>query len=89
MCNCLQEKKQEFRNHIRKTIEATTPVDSWENQGEFKNTKIVGNSKTPSVVIPFVYSYTRRKNNGEAERRITNAHVDISMIYCPFCGEKF
>ena len=83
MCTCITE----LTNNIRRDLKNKTEnVVQWDDPGEFENIVTVHGKRR--ITMPFRYAYTRRKNSGEPEKKITNGEVKISPKFCPFCGTK-
>lgn len=87
MCDCIKRIVESTRETVKKDVETTTTVFEWEDKGSFANIGW-GKNQQKLVAMPFTFSYTRRKINGEPEKKITNGYVNVAPLYCPFCGEK-
>lgn len=84
MCPCIDKVTKDLQEKLKKEKD---DVYEWEDEGSFQNVTIrTGNVKT--VTLPFRYSYTRRKNSGEPEKKLTNNSFEVMMSFCPFCGSK-
>lgn len=85
MCDCITKLTDDIRLNIKTQTEERTQVVTWDDPGNFQNKVTIGDVNT--VVIPFRFAYTRRKNSGEPEKKITNDSINITPKFCPFCGE--
>ncbi len=85
MCKCFEETRERLIEHVKKQIKEHTELDAnWENKVFF-----FGKDK-PSipVVLPFKVKYREVKVNGEPYKKLTDGSFNVTMKFCPFCGEK-
>ena len=85
MCKCFDELKEKIEIQIKEKIENHT-----EYEGNWKNSVFFFGENPPSipVVVPFEYSYRSVKTNGEPYKNKTTSIMNVTMSFCPFCGES-
>lgn len=86
-CKCFKEvgdrMKERVADHLGDSVHTMDECD-------FGNrTWVLENGDYCGVMLTYLVRYYRKKKNGEAETRLTNADTKIAINFCPFCGTKF
>jgi hypothetical protein len=85
MCNCFEKTKEKIIDKIiSKAPDHTEFSGDWENKVFFFG----DNPPCVPVVVPFKYSLRQIKTNGEPYRNMTSDVMNVTMSFCPFCGQK-
>lgn len=87
-CNCIEKVTKTTKEHIKDSLKDVN-IAEWENEGRFQNYGYNLSGGDSKIGMPFLFSYIRRKNNGEPEKRVTNEYYTLYPTYCPFCGRKY
>jgi hypothetical protein len=85
MCKCFEETREKLTDHVKKQIGKHTELEA-----DWKNKVFFFGENPPSipVVLPFNVSYREVKTNGEPYKRKTDGSLNVTMKYCPLCGEN-
>lgn len=84
-CDCFDKVKNKVITAIKEDL-----PEHVEFSGNWENSVLFLSNDHPSipVIIPFKYSYREIKTNGEHYKKMTNNKMNVTMSYCPFCGES-
>lgn len=86
MCNCLEEVGNKVNQHLVESAPDGAKfqggLDSgWQNE-------FLSFSGAIGLYMRYELPYFKRKKDGSFAKNVTHNGVNVTMSYCPFCGEK-